>query len=118
PGTDSQGAQGTSSIKVQGGVEYHFVVEFKSHNNQQGYLKMWINNVLAVNATNITTCTGDGNCRWSGIRFGGAAYAIGETAMYDQIRGTTTNLAPGSAASSAGTTSTAAPTTPGNLRVQ
>jgi hypothetical protein len=109
-----------SNFKVQSNVLYHVVVEFKSHNNQQGYIKTWFNDVLVLQATGMTTCANVGaGCNWSLIRFGGqfGKTVAGSYADWDHIRATTTNLSP-NASNVIATPGPAAPAAPTGVRVQ
>jgi hypothetical protein len=109
-----------SNFKVQGGTVYHVIMEFKSAYNRQGYIKVWFNGELVHSAGGITTCTQPGGCSWSYIRIGGQYAGAGpsEDVLYDQIRITRTNIAPGAGAAPTASAGAGIPSTPPGLRFQ
>jgi hypothetical protein len=97
-----------SSINFTPGNTYHVVTELKVAPCCTGYIKTWINDQLALSRMDVQTAVNP-SLGWSYVRIGGAFGDTGNSsAWYDQIRLTTTNIAP--AAGGLGT--------PTNLRVQ
>jgi hypothetical protein len=107
-----------SSFRFAAGTEYHVITELKFATNNTGYLKTWVNGTLVINAPNIRTV---GGTSLSVVRIGGQfgnVIGSGENnAWYDQVRITTTNLAPG-ANSSTSTGVGVVPSNPSGVRFQ
>jgi hypothetical protein len=92
-----QSTTGTSFVVV-GGVEYRVVTAIKIARGLGGYLKTWMNGQLVVDAQGVQTTRSTGPVTWNFVRIGGqyAAALSSADAWYDQIRITTTSLAPNS----------------------
>jgi hypothetical protein len=95
-GTGRWEAFPTSPFTVTSGITYRVIIAVKVANGPNGYLKTWFNGTPVHDAQNIQTSPTAGNKTWQYVRIGGAYADVGSptSALYDQIRITTTNIAP------------------------
>jgi hypothetical protein len=108
-----------SSFRFAAGTEYHVITELRLATNSTGYLKTWVNGTLVINAPNIRTVGGTSlNFLRIGGQYGNVIGSGENNAWYDQIRITTTNLAPAANASTTPTGVGAVPSNPSGVRFQ